>query len=76
MRFDLRFVGKTDAGRACIMEVAVHAQSQKELMDRAQQLSTEGPWYYQDTNEDVPATEKITVESVEQLKDKCPNRKK
>jgi len=67
MRFDIRLLGKTDAGRDCVMEVTVYAQGQKELMERVQQLSTEGPWYYRPANEAVPTTEKITVEGVENL---------
>jgi len=47
------------------MEITVSAQSQNELLDKAKQQSTEGPWYYRGTNEPVPTTEKITVEGVE-----------
>ena len=67
MRFDLRLLGKTEAGRECVLEMTVYAQGQHELLEKAQQQSTEGPWYYRGTNEPVPTTEKISVERVEHL---------
>jgi hypothetical protein len=72
MRFDLRLQGMTESGRACVMELTVYAQGEKDMLEKSQQQSTEGPWYYKGTNEPVPQTEKITVEGVEQLKDRSP----
>ncbi len=70
MRFDIRLKGTTESGRPCVMELTVFAQSQDQLLERAQQQSTEGPWFYRDNNDPVPTSEKITVEGVEEMKKK------
>jgi hypothetical protein len=69
MRFDLRLRGKT-SGRRCVLETSVYASSQRQLKERAATAATEGPWYYEGTNEPVPDGAKITVEHVEQMKKK------
>lgn len=76
MRFDLRLLGKTDAGRDCVMELTVYARGQEELLERVQQVSTEGPWYYRGDSEAVPTSEKITVEGIENLTEKKGPAKK
>ena len=40
MRFNLRLIGQTDAGRKCFMEASVHASSQQQLMDEAHKMAS------------------------------------
>jgi hypothetical protein len=65
MRFDLRLRGLASGGRKCLLEASVYAASQAQLQERAAMAATEGPWYYEDTNEPVPEGENISVEHVE-----------
>jgi hypothetical protein len=71
MRFDLRLRGLASDGRKCSMEVSVYAASQDQLQERAAIASTEGPWFYEDTNEPVRDGEHITVEHVERADKKA-----
>jgi hypothetical protein len=65
VRFDLRLRGLASGGRKCLLETSVYATSQAQLQERAAIAATEGPWFYEDTNEPVPEGEHITVERVE-----------
>jgi len=74
MRFDLRLHARTASGKECVLETSVYARSGEQLQKEAAKAGEQGPWYYKGTNEPVPETEAITVESVEQLKQRPGKR--
>lgn len=65
MRLHLRLHGQTGGGRKCMMDGIVYAGSGSQLDREAKRMAEEGPWYYAGTAEEVPETEKIIVEHVE-----------
>lgn len=71
MRFDLRLHGRTAGGRDCVLEVSVYGSSQKQMEEELTRRAEIGPWFYKDTNEQVPESEeRITIEHVEPMGDK------
>ncbi len=68
MRFNLRLHGRTASGQECQADVAVYANSQKQLMDEAQKASESPAWMAKAPPHDpVPEGSQITVEHVEQI---------
>jgi hypothetical protein len=74
VRFDLRLIGRTAAGRTCVLETSVYAATGQQLEQETAKAAELGPWYYQDCAEVVAEGELITVEGVEQLQERRPDK--